>query len=93
MIDISSIKLVQDFVLVRVDPPKSHYESGLEIPEPDRERNYMGEVVAVGPGRRKFPVTVSVGQRVMWKPYDGENITIDGVEYVRLRNNDIVAEV
>ena len=93
---IENIKMVQDFVLVQVDPPEERTASGLVIPDTGKERNNKGYVVAVGPGRRKFPVTVSVGDRVMWKPYDGENIPgewfqVEGAEFVRLRNDDITA--
>ena len=92
---IENIKMVQDFVLVQVDPPEERTASGLVIPDTGKERNNKGYVVAVGPGRRKFPVTVSVGDRVMWKPYDGrtyrEVVSGRGAEFVRLRNDDITA--
>ena len=75
---IENIKMVQDFVLVQVDPPEERTASGLVIPDTGKERNNKGYVVAVGPGRRKFPVTVSVGDRVMWKPYDGRTYRASG---------------
>lgn len=93
---IENIKMVQDWVLVRVDPPEEKTVSGLFVPNTAKERNFRGVVVAAGPGRNKFPVTVSVGQRVMWKPYDGENypgswFDEEGSEFVRLRNDDLTA--
>ena len=87
---VDNLKMVQDYVLVRVDEPESVTTGGLIIPKSDRERNHIGDVVVVGPGTRKNPVTVKIGDRVTWPNIYGENITIDGVEYVKLKHDDLI---
>jgi len=87
---VDNLKMVQDYVLVRVDEPESVTPGGLYIPKPDRERNHIGDVVVVGPGNRKVKMVVKVGDRVAWPNIMGENITIDGVEYVKLKHDDLI---
>ena len=64
---IENIKMVQDFVLVQVDPPEERTASGLVIPDTGKERNNKGYVVAVGSRSPQVP-----SYRQCWRPSDVE---------------------
>lgn len=71
--------------------------SGIVLPDTaDKERPAQGVVVAVGPGRRSTsgeitPLSVSVGDRVLFKKYGPDEVEVDGKEYLVASEDDIVA--
>ena len=65
--------------------------SGIIIPDTAKEKPMRGEVVAVGPGKKDEPMTVKVGDQVLYGKYSGTEIAIDGVDYLIMRENDIYA--
>ncbi len=72
--------------------------SGLLIPDTAKEKPQMGKIVAVGPGRRnedgdRVPVDVSEGDKVLYSKYGGTEVKVDGVEYLVLSANDLLAVV
>ncbi|MDR3547643.1 MAG: co-chaperone GroES [Candidatus Pacebacteria bacterium] len=72
--------------------------SGIIIPETaDKERPAKGTVVAVGPGKTEdgklFPVTVKVGQTVLFSKYGYDEVKIDGEEYFILSESSILAVI
>ncbi|MCE2526854.1 MAG: co-chaperone GroES [Actinomycetia bacterium] len=72
--------------------------SGLVIPDTAKEKPQMGKVVAVGPGRRnddgeRTPVDVGEGDKVLYSKYGGTEVKIDGIEYLVLSANDLLAVV
>lgn len=72
--------------------------SGLVIPDTAKEKPQMGKVVAVGPGRRndegeRVPVEVGEGDKVLYSKYGGTEVKIDGIEYLVLSANDLLAVV
>ncbi len=79
----------EDRVLVRPEPAEEKTASGIIIPDTAKEKPQRGKVVAVGDGSKDKPVTVQVGDRVLYGKYAGTEITIDGEEYLIMRNSDI----
>jgi chaperonin GroES len=65
--------------------------SGIIIPDTAKEKPMRGEVIAVGPGKKDEPMTVKVGDQVLYGKYSGTEIAIDGVDYLIMRENDIYA--
>ena len=87
------IKPLADRVLVEPAPAEEKTAGGIIIPDTAKEKPQKGTVVAVGPGKKDEPVTVKVGDQVLYGKYAGTEITIDGVNYLIMRESDIVAIV
>lgn len=79
----------EDRVLVEPSDAEEKTASGLFIPDTAKEKPQKGKVVAVGEGVKDKPVTVKVGDAVLYGKYSGTEITIDGKEYLIMRNSDI----
>jgi chaperonin GroES len=92
-----NIKPLADRVVVRPLPKTETTKSGIVIPDTvEKERPEQGEVIAVGPGKlaesgSRTPVSVKVGDKVMFKKYGPDEVKIDGVEYLVLDESDIIA--
>jgi chaperonin GroES len=72
--------------------------SGIVIPDTAKEKPNQGEVVAVGPGRRDddgkiIPMDVSVGDRVLYAKYTGQEIKVENEELIVLSERDILCKV
>ena len=66
---------------------------GSLFPDTAKEKPQQGKVVAVGSGKKDEPVTVKVGDNVLYGKYAGTEINIDGKEYLIMRESDIFAVV
>ncbi len=90
----ASIKPLGDRVLIQADVAEEVTSSGLYIPDTAKEKPQQGTVVAVGPGKvengTKVDMSVSEGDKVLYGKYAGTEVTIDGVEYLIMRESDIV---
>ena len=79
-----------DRVLVEPAQAEEKTAGGIIIPDTAKEKPQKGSVIAVGPGKKKDePMTVKVGDRVLYGKYAGTEITIDGKEYLIMRQDDI----
>ncbi len=79
-----------DRVLVEVAAAEEKTASGIIIPDTAKEKPQKGIVIAVGEGKKKDePMTVKVGDHVLYGKYSGTEITIDGKEYLIMRQDDI----
>ena len=87
------IKPLADRVLVEPAPAEEKTAAGIIIPDTAKEKPQKGTVVAVGNGRKDEPMTVKVGDEVLYGKYAGTEITIDGNNYLIMRESDIVAIV
>ena len=87
------IKPLADRVLVEPAPAEENTAAGIIIPDTAKEKPQKGKVVAVGPGKKDEPLTVSVGDNVLYGKYAGTELTIDGCNYLIMRESDIVAIV
>ena len=88
-----NIKPLADRVLVEPAPAEDRTASGIIIPDTAKEKPQRGTVVAVGPGKKDEPTTVAVGNTVLYGKYSGTEITIDGIDYLMMRESDILAIV
>jgi chaperonin GroES len=67
--------------------------SGIIIPDTAQEKPQRGKVVAVGPGKKDEPITVSVGDQVLYGKYSGTEFKFEGGDYLIMREADIMAIV
>jgi chaperonin GroES len=88
-----SIKPLADRVLVEAAPAEEKTAGGIIIPDTAKEKPQKGKVVAVGTGKKDEPVTVKVGDHILYGKYSGTEISIDGKEYLIMRESDIYAVV
>ena len=88
--------LYDRIVVKRIDA-ENKTASGLIIPDAAKEKPSEAEVVAVGNGRVTTdgvrPVSVAVGDRVLFGKYTGDEVKIDGVEHIILREEDVLAVI
>ena len=88
-------KPLRDRVLVKYTEEAEKTAGGLYIPDTAKEKPQKGEIVAVGPGRvtddgKLQPMTVKVGDTVLFDKYSGSKVTMDDVEYLIVREEDIL---
>jgi len=86
-----NIKPLADRVVVEPAPAEEKTASGIIIPDTAKEKPQKGTVVAVGSGKKDEPMTVKVGDKVLYGKYAGTEINIDGKEYLIMRESDIYA--
>jgi chaperonin GroES len=87
------IKPLADRVIIQVSTPDEKTSSGIIIPDTAKEKPQEGKVIAVGAGKKDEPITVKVGDSVLYGKYAGTEITHEGKEYLILRESDIFAIV
>ena len=85
------IKPLSDRVVVKPEESESKTKGGIIIPDTLKEKPNRGNVVAVGCGKGSEPISVKVGESVLYGKYAGTEISIDGDNYLIMRESDIVA--
>ena len=85
------IKPLADRVLIEPAAAEEKTASGIFIPDTAKEKPQKGKVIAVGPGKKDDPTTVKSGDSVLYGKYSGTEITVDGKEYMIMRESDILA--
>lgn len=88
-----NIRPLADRVLVEPAAAEEKTASGIIIPDTAKEKPQRGQVVAVGNGKKDEPLTVKVGDSILYGKYAGTEITVDGKEYLIMRESDIFAIV
>lgn len=88
-----NIKPLADRVIVEAAPAEEKTAGGIIIPDTAKEKPQRGKVVAVGSGKKDEPVTVKVGDTVLYGKYAGTEIQIDGKDYLIMRESDIFAVI
>lgn len=86
-----SIKPLADRVLVQPMEAEQKTAAGIIIPDTAKEKPQQGVVVAVGPGKKDEPMTVKVGEKVLYGKYSGSELEIGGDKYLIMRESDIFA--
>ncbi|PZX55743.1 co-chaperone GroES [Algoriphagus chordae] len=86
-----NIKPLADRVLVQPAAAEEKTASGLYIPDTAKEKPQKGIVVAVGNGKKDEPITVKVGDTVLYGKYSGTELTVEGSDYLIMRESDIFA--
>lgn len=88
-----NIKPLADRVIIEPAAAEEKTASGIIIPDSAKEKPQKGSVVAVGEGKKDEPLTVKVGDSVLYGKYAGTEITVEGKEYLIMRESDIFAVV
>lgn len=88
-----NIKPLHDRVLVEPAKAEEKTIGGIIIPDTAKEKPQKGTIVAVGPGKKDEPMTVKEGDTVLYGKYAGTEITVDGKDYLIMRESDIVAVI
>jgi chaperonin GroES len=91
-----NIQPLQDRVLVKPLETGEMKKGGIIIPDTAKEKPQEAEVIAIGPGRvsddgKLIPVNVKVGDKILFGKYSGTEVTVDGIEYLFMRESDILA--
>ncbi|MGF1534618.1 MAG: co-chaperone GroES [Bernardetiaceae bacterium] len=86
-----NIKPLGDRVLVEPAAAEEKTASGIIIPDTAKEKPQRGTVVAVGEGKKDEPITVKVGDTVLYGKYSGTELSIEGTDYLIMRESDIYA--
>ena len=85
------IKPLADRVLVEPSAAETKTASGIIIPDTAQEKPQKGKIVAVGPGTKENPVTLKVGDNILYGKYSGTELKHDGIDYLIMKENDILA--
>ena len=93
-----NLKPLSDRVVVEPAPAEDKSAGGIILPDTAQEKPQQGLVVAAGPGKvsdsgNLVKMTVKKGDKVLYGKYSGSEVTFDGVEYVIMRESDILAIV
>lgn len=88
-----NIKPLADRVLIEPLAAETKTASGLIIPDSAKEKPSKGTVVAVGNGTKDEPMTVKVGDTVLYGKYAGTELKLEGTDYLIMRESDIFAIV
>ena len=86
-----TIKPLADRVLVQPENAVKQTTGGILIPDSAKEKPQKGLIVAIGTGKKDEPITVQVGDTVLYGKYAGTEITLDGQDYLIMRESDIFA--
>ncbi len=86
---------LHDRVVVKRIDAEEKSSGGIIIPDTAKEKPSQGEIIAVGPGGRDesgklVPLDVQVGNRVLFGKWSGTEVKIDGVEYLIMKESDIM---
>lgn len=97
-LSVSTVKPLGDRVFVKVSASEEKTAGGLYLPDTAKEKPQVGEVVALGPGRRnddgsRQELEIKVGDKVLYSKYAGTDIKLGTEEYVLLSEKDILAVV
>lgn len=93
-----NLQPLADRVVVKALAQEEKTKSGIVLPDTAKEKPQEGEVLAVGPGKvaengSRIPMEVKVGDKVIYSKYAGTEVKVDGVEYLVLRESDVLAIV
>lgn len=87
------IKPLSDRVLILPVAAETKTASGIYIPDSAQEKQQKGKVVAVGTGKKDFKMTVKVDDIVLYGKFSGTELKLDGIDYLMMREDDILAVV
>jgi chaperonin GroES len=89
-----NIRPLYDRIVVKRIDEKETLRSGIIIPDSAQEKPHEAEVVAIGHGKllegKLFPLDVKVGDRILFGKYSGNEIKLDGEEYLVMREDDVL---
>ena len=93
-----AIKPLGDRLVVKALPSEEMTKSGIVLPDTAKEKPQQAEVIAIGPGRvlengQRQALEVKAGEKVLYSKYAGNEVKIDGEEYLILREVDVLAVI
>ncbi|MBQ7718663.1 MAG: co-chaperone GroES [Clostridia bacterium] len=92
-----NIKPLADRVVIKMLESEETTKSGIVLPGAAKEKPQLAEVVAVGPGGvvdgKEIKMELEIGDKVLMSKYAGTEVKLDGVEYIILRQSDVLAKV
>jgi chaperonin GroES len=97
-LNVASVKPLGDRILVKVQEAEDKTTGGIFLPDSAQEKPQVGEVTQVGSGKRTDegkiqPIDVQVGDKVLYSKYAGNELKLNGDEFILLREQDILAVV
>src|SRR6516225_7479464 len=92
---IMNIRPLYDRIVVKRIEEQETTRNGIVIPDSAKEKPQEGEVMAIGKGKRlddgkMVALDVRVGDRILFGKYSGNDITLDGIEYIIMREDDVL---
>jgi chaperonin GroES len=88
-----NVQPLADRVLVEPAPAEEKTAFGIIIPDTAKEKPQRGTVIAVGPGKKDEPMSVKVGDTVLYGKYSGTELAVDGKDCLIMRESDIYAVI
>ncbi len=88
-----NITPLHDRVIVQPAAAEETTKGGIIIPDTAKEKPQRGTVIAAGPGKKDEPMTVKAGNTVLYSKYAGTEISLEGTDYLIMRESDILAVV
>lgn len=85
----TTFRPLADRVLIEPAAAEEKTASGIYIPDTAKEKPLEGTIIAVGNGKKDEPLTVKVGDKVLYGQYAGTEIKLDGKKYLMMRESDI----
>jgi len=85
------VQPLADRVLVEAAAAEEKTAGGIIIPDTAKEKPQRGKVIAVGTGKKDEPMTVKVGDTVLYGKYAGTELNVEGTDYLIMRESDIFA--
>jgi chaperonin GroES len=91
-----NVKPLADRIIIRPLEAEQKTAGGIIIPDNAKEKPQKGEVVAVGPGKvsdggQKIDMSLKNGDKVLYGKYSGTEVSIDGQEYLIMKESDVLA--
>ncbi len=86
-----NIKPLADRVIIEPAAAETQTASGIIIPDTAKEKPQKGTVVAVGNGKKDEPLTVKIGDTVLYEKFAGTSLKFEGSDYLIMREEDIIA--
>ncbi|MBQ0733317.1 co-chaperone GroES [Aquimarina celericrescens] len=83
------IQPLSDWVFIKVDIAEEKSGEGIIIPDTAKEKPQKGIILAIGKGKKDDPMTVKVGDTVLYGKYSGTEITIEGINALIMKESDI----
>jgi len=92
------IRPLGERVVVKAIPSEEKTKSGIVLPDTAKEKPQEGEVIAVGSGRlletgQRVPIDLKVGDKILFSKYAGNEVKINEVEYLIMREADILGVI
>lgn len=94
----ATINPLGDYIVTQAEEASTKTASGLYLPNGATEKPKVAKVVAVGPGKvgddnERVPMTVKVGDRILYKNYSETEVKVDGKSYLLVKEEDVLATI